>query len=302
MKSAMNAGERLQKVLSHLGVASRREAEQWIRAGRLTINGRAATLGARVEPGDQLRLDGRLIRQRQPDRALPVLICHRSPGIALLPDAAGSDSVAGGLPRRVGTRFMSISPLPQVDGGLELLSADGEIAGRLQRAVRAHLLVYSLRVRYESDGGGDASTLSLPSSQVHPFSERLTLDDGTRLKRGTDYTVDYDLGVVTFLHADTLFTRPRNVSVRYEENPQSQLGFTPTYILGLASTLPLKYGELNFIGIAQQQHALAVQLAPLVVGVDGETEVDDPTPASGDVWRGNVVVIRLEFLDARRLD
>jgi 23S rRNA pseudouridine2605 synthase len=165
-----SGAERLQKVLSQLGVASRREAEQWIRAGRLTINGRAATLGARVEPGDALRLDGRLIRQQRADRTLPVLICHRSPGIALLPDAAGSESVAGSLPRRVGTRFMSVSPLPQIDGGLELLSADGELAGRLQRAVRAHLLVYSLRVRGE-----------LSSVQEEGIRAGL-LDRGTALK------------------------------------------------------------------------------------------------------------------------
>ncbi|MDE2220007.1 MAG: rRNA pseudouridine synthase [Gammaproteobacteria bacterium] len=144
-----SGAERLQKVLSHLGVASRREAEQWIRAGRLTINGRPATLGARAEPGDQLRLDGRLVRQQRPERALPVLLCHRSPGIALLHQTDGSQSVADALPQRTGKRFMSISPLPQVDGGLELLCADGELAGRLQRAVRAHPLVYSLRVRGE---------------------------------------------------------------------------------------------------------------------------------------------------------
>ena len=42
------AGERLQKVLSHLGLGSRREAEQWIRAGRVSVNGRAAVLGERV--------------------------------------------------------------------------------------------------------------------------------------------------------------------------------------------------------------------------------------------------------------
>ena len=54
--------ERLQKVLARSGVASRREAEAWIRAGRLTINGTAATLGARVGPADQVRLDGRLVR------------------------------------------------------------------------------------------------------------------------------------------------------------------------------------------------------------------------------------------------
>lgn len=141
--------ERLQKVLSRLGVASRREAEQWIRAGRLSINGRAAHLGDKVSHEDQLRLDGRLIRQAHAGSAKPVLLCHRSPGIALLPKADGSESVAGQLPKRQGQRFMSISPLPQVDGGLELLCADGEMAARLQRAVRSQAMDYSLRVRGE---------------------------------------------------------------------------------------------------------------------------------------------------------
>jgi len=141
--------ERLQKVLSRLGVASRRESEQWIRDGRLSINGRAAKLGDKVSHGDLLRLDGRLIRQAAGDATKPVLLCHRSPGIALLPTADGSDSVAGRLPRAKGQRFMSISPLPQVDGGLELLCADGDTASRLQRAVRAQAMDYSLRVRGE---------------------------------------------------------------------------------------------------------------------------------------------------------
>lgn len=141
--------ERLQKVLSRLGVASRREAEQWIRDGRLSINGRAANLGDKVSNGDLLRLDGRLIRQATGDAAKPVLLCHRSPGIALLPKTDGSESVAGRLPKRKGQRFMSISPLPQVDGGLELLCADGEMTSRLQRAVRAQAMDYSLRVRGE---------------------------------------------------------------------------------------------------------------------------------------------------------
>lgn len=141
--------ERLQKVLSRLGVASRREAEQWIRAGRLTINGRAASLGDKVSHADLLRLDGRLIRQLRAASVKPVLLCHRSPGIALLGRAGDAESVASRLPRRTGERFTSISPLPQVDGGLELLSADGDLAARLQRAVRSQLMVYSLRVRGE---------------------------------------------------------------------------------------------------------------------------------------------------------
>jgi 23S rRNA pseudouridine2605 synthase len=141
--------ERLQKLLSRLGVASRREAEQWIRAGRLSINGRAAVLGDRVDAGDQLRLDGRLIRQVDQVRERPVLLCHRSPGLPLLSTSAGAESFASHLPRRTGPRFMSISPLPQVDGGLELLTADGALAARLQRAMRAQPVVYSLRVRGE---------------------------------------------------------------------------------------------------------------------------------------------------------
>ena len=141
--------ERLQKLLSRLGVASRREAEQWIRAGRLSINGRAAVLGDRVDASDQLRLDGRLIRQAHAARELPVLLCHRSPGLPLLSTPASPDSFAAQLPRRTGARFMSISPLPQVDGGLELLTADGALAARLQRAVRAQPVIFSLRVRGE---------------------------------------------------------------------------------------------------------------------------------------------------------
>jgi 23S rRNA pseudouridine2605 synthase len=141
--------ERVQKVLSRLGLASRREAEAWIRAGRLSINGRPAALGDRVEAGDQLRLDGRLIRQPAAPQAASVLLCHRSPGLALLPGADNAESMATSLPRRLGQRFVSISPMPQVDGGLELLTADGGLAGRLQRAVRAQTILFSLRARGE---------------------------------------------------------------------------------------------------------------------------------------------------------
>lgn len=136
----------MQKVLAQIGLASRREAETWIRAGRLTINGHVAQLGARVTSQDQLKLDGRLIRQRAPSRP-GVLLCHRSPGMALLPKDGQGDAVVMQLPRSAGRRFTSVSPLPQIDGGLELVSADGQLAVRLQRAVRRLPNEFSLRVR-----------------------------------------------------------------------------------------------------------------------------------------------------------
>jgi 23S rRNA pseudouridine2605 synthase len=159
---AASPAERLQKVLSQLGLGSRREAEAWIRAGRVTVNGRAAVLGMRVALDDQLKLDGRLIR-RQVARAVPVFLCHRSPGELLLPPrtaasnssaaaasgTAPAASIAERLPRRAGRRFISISPMPTVDGGLELLTADGALAMRLQRAVHALAMEFSVRIRGE---------------------------------------------------------------------------------------------------------------------------------------------------------
>jgi 23S rRNA pseudouridine2605 synthase len=150
--------------LAQLGLASRREAEGWIRAGRLSVNGKPAQLGMRVSAADQLRLDGRLIRRQAESAAAPVLLCHRSPGEPLLDERvprqnggvtpakaaaarAAVASMAARLPRRAGRRFISISPLPTVDGGLELLTADGGVAARLQRAMRNTEMEFSLRVR-----------------------------------------------------------------------------------------------------------------------------------------------------------
>jgi 23S rRNA pseudouridine2605 synthase len=145
--------ERLQKVLARAGLASRREAEEWIRAGRLTINGRVAELGARVGPADLVRLDGRLIRQRPPPSAR-AFIYHRSPGETLdrpLPRHDGNEMppLLARLPRRAGRRFVAVSPMPRIDGGLELLCADGELASKLQRSVRRLTSEFSVRVRGE---------------------------------------------------------------------------------------------------------------------------------------------------------
>jgi 23S rRNA pseudouridine2605 synthase len=167
--------ERLQKVLSRAGVASRREVEAWIRAGRLTINGQAATLGARVRPDDQIRLDGRWVHARAATSAAGVFLCHRSPGEPLSDAGRGATTTAlrtgllERLPRRSGRRFIAVSPMPRVDGGLELVSADGELAARLQRSVHALSSEFGVRVR------GELSELQLEAVV------RGTLDSGAQL-------------------------------------------------------------------------------------------------------------------------
>lgn len=134
-------------MLAQLGLASRREAESWIRAGRLTVNGTPATLGLRVRVDDQVRLDGRLVRRH----ALPprrIFLCHRSPGTTLGQPQEES-AMASRLPARAGRRFVAVSPMPRIDGGLELLTSDGELALRLQRAAHHLQCEFSVRVRGE---------------------------------------------------------------------------------------------------------------------------------------------------------
>jgi len=147
--------ERLQKVLANAGLASRREAEAWIRAGRLTINGAVATLGARVTPEDELRLDGRPVHARVP-ADVRAFLCHRSPGEPLgepigtaAPTTDGRTAMLGRLPRRLGRRFIAVSPMPRPDGGLELVTSDGGLAARLQRAVHTFSSEFGVRVRGE---------------------------------------------------------------------------------------------------------------------------------------------------------
>jgi 23S rRNA pseudouridine2605 synthase len=195
-------GERLQKVLSRAGLASRREAEDWIRAGRMTINGQPAVLGVRVSPSDQLRLDGRLIRQRDMSSGPTAFIVHRSPGESLTQphseplfddqkapaalltrgrkarlSVSSSESrdapttpVIERLPSRAGRRFITISPMPRVDGGLELVTSDGELGVRLQRAVRNFVSQFSVRVLGE-----------LTPEQIEAIL-RGTLDSGAQIE------------------------------------------------------------------------------------------------------------------------
>jgi 23S rRNA pseudouridine2605 synthase len=147
--------QRLQKALAQLGFGSRREVESWIRAGRLTVNGEVAALGMRVRDSDQIRLDGRAVRRRSA-AAQQVFICHRSPGEPLAGTAPSARPVERTplferLPHVGGRRFIAVSPMPLHDGGLELVTSDGELAAKLQRAARALTAEFSVRVHGELD-------------------------------------------------------------------------------------------------------------------------------------------------------
>ncbi|HEY4646180.1 MAG TPA: S4 domain-containing protein [Steroidobacteraceae bacterium] len=142
--------ERIQKVLARAGVGSRREVEAWIRAGRLSINGVPAALGAQLGPRDKVTLDGRPVRLRAPDSDTRVIIYHRTPGRNLTPgDSPDSGQFLDRLPRRAGRRWVPISPLPPNDGGLELLTSDGDLAQALMRKLSQLRIEFAIRIHGE---------------------------------------------------------------------------------------------------------------------------------------------------------
>jgi 23S rRNA pseudouridine2605 synthase len=146
--AAAGGGERLQKVLAASGLASRRQIEDWIRAGRISVNSQAAVLGQRVSGRDEIRIDGRPFRlapTRRKGAPDSTYLLHRSPGDDLV------TGMVPRLPRRAGRRFVAVSPMPRIDGGLEIVTSDGALAALLQRRMHELPVCFAVRIRGRLD-------------------------------------------------------------------------------------------------------------------------------------------------------
>ncbi len=140
--------ERLQKLLSRAGYASRREAERWIAGGRLTINGDQARLGSVAGPQDRLCLDGRPLVWPDPPCHPRVLLYHKAEGeICTRRDPAGRRTVFEQLPVLLDSRWVGVGRLDINSSGLMLFSDDGELAHRLMHPSAQIEREYLVRVR-----------------------------------------------------------------------------------------------------------------------------------------------------------
>jgi hypothetical protein len=123
-------GEKLHKVLARAGLGSRRELEQWIEQGRVTVNGKAATVGDRVGPTAAIRVDGRPVTVvPAAQRRARVLRYHKPVGeVCTRRDPEGRPTVFERLPSMRGRRWIAVGRLDASTSGLLLFTDDGELS------------------------------------------------------------------------------------------------------------------------------------------------------------------------------
>ena len=137
---------KVHKVIADAGLASRREAERWIAAGRITVNGRAASLGDRMGSGDVLRVDGRPVPRAAPRRRL--IRYHKPAGeLTARADPLARPTVFDGLPKLGRARWIAIGRLDFNTTGLLVFTDDGELAHRLMHPSRGIEREYAVRIR-----------------------------------------------------------------------------------------------------------------------------------------------------------
>lgn len=135
-----------------MGLASRREVERWIIAGRLQVNGKPAVLGQKVSGLEHITLDGRPLPgagRRRTGRPR-VLLYHKPVGeICTRSDPAGRPTVFDRLPPLVTARWISVGRLDVNTSGLLILTTDGELAHALMHPAGGFEREYAVRVRGE---------------------------------------------------------------------------------------------------------------------------------------------------------
>ncbi len=134
-------GLRINKYLSERGLCSRREADSWVAAGRITVNGTVATLGTRIGAGDEVAVDGAVVGA--PTRHVYIAL-HKPVGIECTTDQRVAHNVVDFVAHR--ERVFPVGRLDKDSEGLILLTNDGDIVNLLLRREHQHEKEYLVTV------------------------------------------------------------------------------------------------------------------------------------------------------------
>ncbi len=185
-----STGERLQKVLSRAGVASRRGAEDLIRAGRVTVDGRLAVLGERVAAGgtSTVFVDGEPITWRK--KCLYILL-HKPTGyVTTRSDPEGRRTVMELVPAGWRARLKPVGRLDYHTEGLLLLTDDGDLANRLTHPRYGSSKRYLVKVRGVPDVRAIARLergMVIAGRRTAPLKPRRVTRKGARAARSSSW-------------------------------------------------------------------------------------------------------------------
>lgn len=197
--------EKLQKVLARAGYGSRREMEGWIEGGRVTVNGRTASLGDRVSASDKILVDGKKLAAADP-QAVPqtVLLYNKPEGeICSRKDPEGRPTVYERLPALRHARWVGVGRLDINTSGLLLFTTDGELANRLMHPSRQIEREYAVRVRG-----------AVSEEVIERMHEGVLLEDG--MARFTDIQYFAGEGANHWYHVVIMEGRNREVRRLWE--------------------------------------------------------------------------------------
>ncbi len=154
--------------MAQAGFGSRREIEDWITGGRLTLNGRLAQLGNRATPRDRIELDGKALVFERPPEETRVLMYHKPEGeLVSRHDPEGRPTVFTRLPQIKGAKWMSIGRLDFNTSGLLLFTSSGELANGMMHPRFGIEREYAVRIL-----GG------LNNEEMDRLRSGIRLDDG----------------------------------------------------------------------------------------------------------------------------
>ncbi|MCC8366098.1 MULTISPECIES: 23S rRNA pseudouridine(2605) synthase RluB [Xenorhabdus] len=163
--------EKLQKILARSGHGSRREIEGYIQQGRISIDGKIATLGDRIEvkPGTKIRFDGRILNIKESQKTVCRVLAYYKPEGELCTrhDPEGRPTVFDRLPKMQDARWIAVGRLDINTCGLLLFTTDGELANRLMHPSREVEREYAVRVFGEVD-----------NAKLRQLTQGVQLEDG----------------------------------------------------------------------------------------------------------------------------
>ncbi len=170
--------ERLQKWLANAGHGSRRQLEEMIKAGRITVDDEVAELGRKVTGKERIAIDGKLVRTPKTKRVERTIMYFKPPGeICTRSDPEGRPTIFDSLPRVSGARWVSIGRLDVATSGLLLLTTNGGLANQLMHPSNEVPREYVVRVLGEP-----------MESELQQLVTGVELDDGVARFEAINFT------------------------------------------------------------------------------------------------------------------